>query len=125
LGWEVSYRIDSAIVPGENVKYRIYRIIGAVVGLGSVAMASSVFYGDENKIFIGGLPRDSTTEMLHSYFSTFGVLLACDVITPTGGAQPWVWYVSEQSANLLQLLPHTVVEPARLGGRLMPYPTRP
>jgi len=28
LGWEVSYRIDSAIVPGENVKYRIYRIIG-------------------------------------------------------------------------------------------------
>jgi hypothetical protein len=43
-----------------------------------------LFYGDENKIFIGGLPRDSTTEMLHSYFSTFGVLLACDVITRGG-----------------------------------------
>ena len=45
LGWEVSYRIDSAIVPGENVKYRIYRIIGAGRKIRIAAVGLSGFAG--------------------------------------------------------------------------------
>jgi hypothetical protein len=37
LSWEDAIALYTAIVPGENVKYRIYRIIGAVVGLSGFA----------------------------------------------------------------------------------------